>query len=161
MSRILQWGLAPFVALLACLVVAAANDSARPFTRLIFQDHTARALRWADVSINDKGKPALGTIADVPFFPKLDPNKQTLVQMCESQGLVLVGVRDNDDGAHESGWVLVHSGVTYTDHGDHGHWRFKRKPEVWDRRLDKKQGNSAHMYLYGGRFFVANDTLNG
>jgi len=28
-------------------------------------------------------------------------------------------------------------------------------------RLDKQQGNSAHLYLYDGHFFLANDKLNG
>ena len=72
-----------------------------------------------------------------------------------------VGVRDDEEGALESGWVLVQSGVGYADHGDHGHWSYKKKPEVVDSRLDKKQGNPAHLYLYDGRFFVANDKLNG
>ena len=30
-----------------------------------------------------------------------------------------------------------------------------------DSRLDAKQGNPAHLYVYGGRFFLANDKLSG
>ena len=75
--------------------------------------------------------------------------------------MIGVGVRDDANGTHESGWVLVQSGVGYIDHGDHGHWTFKDKPSVWDSRLDPKQGNPAHLYLYDGRFFLANDKLNG
>lgn len=149
-------------AVLLATLTFAAGDSADPtLTRLVFQDHAARVLRWADVRLPAKDKFAIGPITEVAGFPKLDPKKQTLVQMRESKGLVLVGVRDNDDGAHQSGWVLLHAGATYADHGDHGHWRYKRKPEVWDQRLDAKQGNPAHLYLYDGRFFLANDALNG
>nr|MCU0704533.1 hypothetical protein [Fimbriiglobus sp.] len=72
-----------------------------------------------------------------------------------------VGVRDDNDGGTQSGWVAIQSGVGYADHGDHGHWSFKKKPAVIDSRLDKEQGNPAHVYLYAGKFFVANDKLNG
>lgn len=34
-------------------------------------------------------------------------------------------------------------------------------PAVWDARLGAAQSNPAHLYLYGGRFFLANDKLNG
>jgi hypothetical protein len=97
----------------------------------------------------------------VAGFKKLDAGKQRLVQMRECSGLVLVGVRDEEDGGYESGWILLHTGVGYVDHGDHGHWRYKKKPEVWDSKLDKAQGNPAHLYLYGDCFYLANDQLNG
>ncbi len=70
-------------------------------------------------------------------------------------------MRDDDDGAFESGWVLVKSGVICNDHGDHCHWTFKKQPTVIDSRLDKNQGNPWHLYLYDGRFFLATDKLNG
>jgi hypothetical protein len=97
----------------------------------------------------------------VDGFRELDPSKQKLVQMADLGDLVCVGVRDDEDGTFESGWVLIRSGVGYTDHGDHGHWTFKKKPSVVDSRLDKEQGNPAHLYQYDGRFFLANDKLNG
>ena len=133
----------------------------RPFARLFVQDLETCSLRWADLKVGEKDEFALGSFAPVEGFKKLDPAKQKLVQMKVSGGLVCLGVRDDEDGASESGWVLVRSGVGYIDHGDHGHWTFKKKPEVVDSRLDKKQGNPAHLYLYDGRFFLANDKLNG
>jgi len=133
----------------------------RPFARLFVQDLETCSLRWADVKVGEKDEFTLGAFAAVEGFKKLDPAKQKLVQMKESAGLVCVGVRDDEDGASESGWILVRSGVGYIDHGDHGHWTFKKLPEVVDSRLDKKQGNPAHLYLYDGRFFLANDRLNG
>jgi hypothetical protein len=134
---------------------------AEPITRLFVQDLKTCSLKWADVKVGPDKKLGLGTLADVGGFKKLDPAKQKLVQMRESGSLVCVGVRDDEDGAFESGWVLVQSGVGYADHGDHGHWSYKKTPEVVDTRLDKQQGNPAHLYLYDGRFFLANDRLNG
>ena len=133
----------------------------RPFARLFVQDLESCSLKWADLKVGEKDEFTLGPLAAVEGFKKLDPAKQKLVQMADSGGLVCVGVRDDEDGKSESGWVLLRSGVGYTDHGDHGHWTFKKKPEVIDSRLDKKQGNPAHLYLYDGRFFLANDRLNG
>jgi hypothetical protein len=133
----------------------------RPFSRLFVQDLKTSSLRWADVRVGEKDEFTLDPLAGVGGFKALDPAKQKLVQMRESGGLVCVGVRDDEDGAFGSGWALVRSGVGYTDHGDHGHWTFKKKPAAIDSRLDTKQGNPAHLYLYDGRFFLANDRLNG
>lgn len=133
----------------------------RPFARLFVQDLESCSLRWADLKVSGKDEFTLGPLATVEGFKKLDPDKQKLVQMRDSAGLVCVGVRDDEDGAFESGWVLLRSGVGYIDHGDHGHWTFKKKPKVIDSRLDKKQGNPAHVYVYDERFFVTNDRLNG
>lgn len=133
----------------------------RPLARLFVQDLKTSSLRWTDVRVGEKDEVTLDPLAGVGGFKALDPAKQKLVQMGESGGLVCVGVRDDADGAFESGWVLVRSGVGYTDHGDHGHWTFKKEPTVADSRLDKKQGNPAHLYQYDGRFFLANDKLNG
>jgi len=133
----------------------------RPFARLFVQDLATCSLRWADLKVGEKDEFTLGALAPVEGFKPLDPAKQKLVQMRESGGWVCVGVRDDEEGAFESGWVLVRSGVGYVDHGDHGHWTFRKPPAVIDSRLDKKQGNPAHLYLYDGRFFLANDRLNG
>ncbi len=133
----------------------------RPFTRLFIQDLESSALKWVDVRVGDKEEFTIGELATIEGFKKLDPTQQKLVQMAESDGLICVGIRDNNDGKNESGWVLIRSGVGYIDHGDHGHWTFKDRPEVIESRLDTKQGNPAHLYLYNGRFFVANDKLNG
>jgi hypothetical protein len=133
----------------------------RPFARLFIQDLKTCSLQWADLKVGEKDEFTLDPLAEVDGFKKLDPARQKLVQMKELNRLVCVGVRDDADGSIESGWVLVHSGVGYIDHGDHGHWFFKHKPVVWDGRLGTKQGNPAHLYVYGGRFFLANDKLNG
>ena len=133
----------------------------RPFARLFVQDLKTCSLRWADLKVGESGEFALDPLATVDGFPALDPARQKLVQMKEAGGLVCVGVRDDADGAFASGWALVQSGVGYIDHGDHGHWTFKGTPAVWDSRLDAKQGNPAHLYRYDGRFFLANDKLNG
>src|SRR5205823_4086346 len=109
--------------------------------RLFVQDLKTSSLKWADVRIDKQGRFSLDKPAPVAGFKQLDPARQKLVQMREAAGLVCVGVRDDDGGAFESGWVLVRAGVGWADHGDHGHWSYREKPEVIDSRLDKKQGN--------------------
>lgn len=136
------------------------GDPPRILTRLFFQNHQDRTLRWADVRLDDRGRVKLQSPADVPGWKALDASKQTLVQMAESHGFLMVGVRDQEGGKFESGWVLINTGVTQQDHGDHGHWYYKA-PVVADQRLDKEQGNPAHLYVYDGYFYLANDLLNG
>lgn len=133
----------------------------RPLSRLFVQDLSTASLNWADLRVDEKGGFSLDELVPVEGFKKLNASKQKLVQMKESRRLLCVGVRDDEEGAFESGWVLVDTGVNYIDHGDHGHWTFKNYPSVRDSRLDTKQGNPAHLYLYDGRFFLANDKLNG
>jgi len=133
----------------------------RPITRLFVQDLKTCSLNWADLRQDGKGGVALDTLRPVAGFPKLDPAKQKLVQMAEAAGLVCVGVRDDADGSHASGWALLDAGVGYEDHGDHGHWLYENKPAVRDARLDAKQGNPAHLYVYDRRFYLANDKLAG
>ena len=143
------------------LTAAAAAAGDPPTTRLFVQDHAARTVRWADVFETADGVVTVGPLADLPGFPKLDPAKQTLVQMKASRGNLLVGVRDDDEGKHGSGWVLAATGVKHSDHGDHSHWGFKRPPLVLDSKIDADQGNPAHLYLYGDSFYLANDQKNG
>jgi len=139
----------------------AAPASGAPVARLFVQDLKSCSLKWADVRVGPGGKLALAALAAVPGFPKLDPARQKLVQMRESGSLLCVGVRDDDGGKLGSGWVLVQTGVGYADHGDHGHWSYKKQPAVADSRVGPDQGNPAHVYLYGGKFFVAHDGLDG
>ena len=134
---------------------------APPVVRLLIQDHPTTSLKWADVRFDEKSQFTIDPLQDIPGLPKLDASKQKLVQMKVAGGLLMVGVRDESEGKFQSGWLLIHPGVDYVDHGDHGHWRFKSKPVVWDHRLDDSQGNPAHLYVYGSRFFLANDRLNG
>jgi hypothetical protein len=133
----------------------------RPLARLFFQDHEARTLKWADVGIMDSGQLSLGTLNDVEGFPTLDPTKQKLVQMDRVDNKLLVGVRDDDEGEFGSGWVMLGTGVRYIDHGDHGHWSYRRKPVVLCSRIDAEQGNPAHLYVYDEKFYLANDQKNG
>jgi len=145
---------------------AAGADSAKKkkgetVTRLFLQDHKARTLRWTDVVRDEKGQFSLGEWKPLEGFPALDPETQTLVQMRESQGRMLVGVRDKDNGKSASGWVLFSTGSRYREHGDHGHWDYAKEPYVLESRIDGQQGNPAHVYVYDGFFYVANDALNG
>jgi hypothetical protein len=140
--------------------VAADPPKPRPVARLVFQDHPAAALKWADVSAAG-GQLALGPVAAVDGFPKLDAARQTLVQMDRVGDKLLVGVRDDEDGEFGSGWVMVGLGVRGTDHGDHSDWSFRKKPFAIGARIDKEQGNPAHVYVYGDKFYLANDRKNG
>jgi hypothetical protein len=131
-----------------------------PLTRIFVQDLKSTSLQWADLRVSDQGEWSLDPLVPLEGFPKLDPEKQKLVQMKESGEHLCIGIRDDEEGAFQSGWAMINSGIRYVDHGDHGHWSFRLKPEVSDLRLDAKQGNPAHLYLYDGRFFLANDRLN-
>lgn len=128
-------------------------------TRLFFQDEEACTLRWADLRVG--GGLALGPVQEVAGFPKLDPQRQRLVQMEAAGGFVLVGVRDDEDGTLASGWILVETGVTRESHGDHEDWRYASSPRVRAVCLDDQQGNPAHLYVYDGVFYLANDRRQG
>ena len=133
----------------------------RPLTRLLVQDHAACTLRWGDIRIAADGSLSLDPLEVIPGFPMLDQDKQNLVQMEAIGERILCGVRDKEDGEFGSGWVMLTSGVRYVDHGDHGHWIFRRKPRVLDHRIDANQGNPAHLYVYQQRFYLANDLKKG
>lgn len=128
-------------------------------TRVLFQDDDTRTLKWADLRAGEP--PTLGPVQPVEGFPKLDSERQTLVQMEAAQGYVLVGVRDDDSGNFQSGWVLIDTGVVEEEHGDHSHWTYPRPPQVRASVLDDKQGNPAHLYCYDNVFYLANDQLDG
>lgn len=127
--------------------------------RLFFQDHAAKTVHWADVKSGEHL--SLTTPELVTGFPRLDAESQNLVQMEQSLGTLLVGVRDQEDGTQQSGWVFLDSGVKEESHGDHAHWYYKTAPRVIETCLDKKQGNPAHLYCYQGKFYLANDRNSG
>ena len=133
----------------------------RTLTRLIFEDHADQQLKWVDVLVDEERNVSLAAVRPVPGFPALDAARHKLVQMREADGLVMVGVRDDDDGNWKSGWVVVDAGVRHDDHGAHVHWNFRGAPAVKAQRIDQQQGNPAHLYEYDGRFYLANDRLNG
>ncbi len=126
--------------------------------RVFWQDRDTDSLKWGEVYSGSQWslKPA-----PVNGFPKLDVEQQDLVQMEQAAGILLVGVRDNDGGKFQSGWIAVDTGVREEEHGNHSHWKYAAVPSVKMRQLDANQGNPAHLYLYQGAFFMANDLRNG
>ncbi len=127
----------------------------RAITRVFIQDPEKLTLMWADLLAQEPltfspAKPVEG-------FPQLDPERQSLVQMAVSAGKIMVGVRDDEDGEFQCGWVLVDTGVEEEEHGDHSHWYYNSAPKVIASRLDQSQGNLAHLYCYDGVFYLAND----
>lgn len=129
-------------------------------TRLVFQDREDQVIKWVDLT-EKKGLLTASDAQVLAGFPKLDKEQQSLVQMVETRGYLLAGVRDEEAGALGSGWILVHSGVDYIDHGDHGHWKYPRAPTIRKTVIDQSQGNPAHLYIYNHVFYMANDAKHG
>ncbi|MCU0713173.1 MAG: hypothetical protein MUC43_14025 [Pirellula sp.] len=160
--KILNKFLRPSVFLVFAMSGACAmaqDKPARTMFRLFWQDTKANQLMWGDVKRSDNNwsiEPQT-----VPGFPKLDLESQSLVQMQTMDGVIVVGIRDEDSGKFQSGWVSIDSGVTVEDHGDHSHWYYKAPPKVLVSRLDDQQGNPAHVYLYDEQVILANDSKNG
>ena len=144
----------------AALALAAGPKPAKPVARLFVQDLETSSLVWADARPRE-GKLSVDPFAPVPGFPKLDAAKQKLVQMRGAAGLLCVGVRDEEGGKFGSGFALVRAGVEKSEHGDHSHWGYKDPPELGEAKIDAAQGNPAHLYVYAGKFYIANDALNG
>jgi hypothetical protein len=128
-------------------------------TRLFFQDDAAKKIRWADLYAGSP--PTLGPVQDIVGFPAIDPETQSLVQMGSARGMLLVGVRDEEDGKKQSGWVLIDSGVGSEEHQGHAHSTYQQAPRVRAAQLDDQQGNPAHLYVYDQVFYLANDKLAG
>ena len=137
---------------------SASYAQGRVQARLIWQDTSTQSLWWGDLKKGSKWSIKKETVEKQP---KLDADRQMFVQMQPHGDIALVGVRDDDDGNFNSGWFAIHSGVTKDSHGDHFHWHYSAAPSVKVSKLDKKQGNPAHVYLYEGGFYIANDKKNG
>ena len=131
----------------------------RTVCRLFFQDYDTKTVKWADIISDDTLK--MGTPSVIQGFPKVDAEKQNLVQMECSSGTILLGVRDHEGGENQSGWIFINSGVKEESHGNHSHWYYKKHPEVIASKLDDQQGNPAHLYRYQGVFYLANDRNSG
>ncbi len=129
-------------------------------TRLFYHEDSTATLRWADVVLSGQDL-RLQLTSPVAGWPKTDPDKQRLTQLETTAGWLLSGIRDQEGGKFGSGWVLTYSSVRRIPHGDHEDWRYDPKPVVADFRLDSKQGNPAHVYVYDSIFYLANDLLNG
>lgn len=149
-----------FLSVLVFNMTAVVNgaDYGPQVARLLWQDRDKGALRWGSVHAGQKW---VVTAADVKGFPQLDTEKQSLTQMRQVDGLLLMGVRDNDQGRFQSGWIAVDTGVRKEAHGDHFHWRFMGAPAVKGSRLDAEQGNPAHLYVYNNIFYMAQDAKGG
>ena len=147
-----------------CLAVAttthveAQTIRTKNMMRIFWQDRDTDQLSWADITSADKWGIKRGWVSG---FPKLDADKQDLVQMKASNGMLLVGVRDQDEGKFQSGWVSIDTGVSEEAHGDHSHWKYTGTPKVTGKKLDADQGNPAHLYVYDNNFYLANDKKNG
>jgi hypothetical protein len=154
-STLILFGLA-----IRSTAILAADTPPPTLTRVFFQDDDAGTIRWAD--LRQQGDAVeLADPQPVPGFPKLDPEEQRLVQMEAAGGLLLVGVRDEQEGKFGSGWILIDTGVAEEEHGDHSHWIYPRVPRVRSVTIDANQGNPAHLYVYEGAFYLANDRRNG
>jgi hypothetical protein len=140
--------------------IVTAADGPRTMTRLIYQDDATHTVKWADLQ-QQGDQWSLSTAQEVSGFPTLLAEKQSLVQMEHARGMVLVGVRDDENGTLGSGWVLIDTGVDDEEHGDHSHWTYPRTPRVLATVIDQQQGNPAHLYCYEQVFYLANDKKNG
>ena len=129
----------------------AAPAKPRTVTRLFWQDSDSNSVRWSNLQ---KGTDWTIKATDINAFPKLDKEQCSLVQMEEAEGLLLTGVHDQEDGTVQSGWVAIDSGVEQEAHGDHFHWKFAADPKIKTSKLDKTQGNPAHVYLYDNQFYL-------
>ena len=138
---------------------AKSTSRKRTVCRLFFQDRATQTVKWADVRKSKTLR--LETPIVIDGFPELDAKAQNLVQMEQSLGTLLVGVRDQEGGQDQSGWVFMDSGVKEESHGNHSHWYYKKQPKVIESRLDTAQGNPAHLYSYQGVFYLANDRNSG
>ena len=127
-------------------------------TRIFWQDRETDKLSYADLVKTNKWSIKRNWVKG---FPELDAEKQHLAQMKECEGVLLLGVRDHDNGKHQSGWVAIDTGVLEEPHGNHTHWKYTRKPAVKMKQLDTDQGNPAHVYVYDRQFYLANDKKNG
>lgn len=146
------------VVLMSFAAAANADDLGPRVARVIWQDRDKDVLMWGEVHAGDKW---VVSASPLKGFPGLNVEKQDLVQMEHAEGHLLVGVRDNDDGKFQSGWIVIDTGVREEPHGDHSHWKFVSAPSTKSSRLDAGQGNPAHLYLYNDHFYMANDKKNG
>ncbi|MFN3150618.1 YncE family protein [Bremerella sp.] len=131
-----------------------------PFMRIIWQDRDTKTLRWGQFS--QVGSQIQFKKHDmVEGFPQLDEKRNELVQMERIGRVVVVGIRDDQDGQYQSGWAAIDMGVRSHSHGDHDDHVYKEPPHVLASVVDQSQGNPAHLYQYEGLFYLANDRLNG
>lgn len=128
--------------------------------RLVWQDREHKTLRWGElVQVGPKLLFQQGGV--IENFPALNVQRQELVQMERVEDVLLVGVRDDDAGKFQSGWVAVDLGVDEMPHGDHSDFDYRNHPRILASQLNQSQGNPAHLYVYDDQFYLANDQLSG
>ena len=130
------------------------------WARIFWQDREDKTLMWGDLKKIGFGL-TFRNGGKVQGFPKLDKERNELVQMKRIGNVLLVGIRDDDNGKLLSGWVAVVVGVDEMPHGNHSDYNYRNSPKVISSVLDQAQGNPAHLYVYNQAFFLANDNLNG
>ncbi|MBX3452694.1 MAG: hypothetical protein KF777_24375 [Planctomycetaceae bacterium] len=143
--------------------IAAGSEGAgtpEPMTRVVWQDRDKKTLMWGELVKIGSGL-LLKQGGPIQGFPKLDKDRIELVQMERIGNVLLVGVRDDDNGKLLSGWVALDLGVDEMPHGDHSDFTYRQPPQVIASVLDKAQGNPAHLYVYDHAFYLANDNLSG
>lgn len=147
-------------AILLSATAVAPAQSVRPttITRLFWQDRDTDKLSWADLVTTSKWELRRGWVTG---FPAVDAEQQDLVSMKQADGVLLVGIQDQQQGRDRSGWVAVDTGVFEEPHGNHKHWKYTRRPAVKQTRLDAEQGNPAAQFIYDDTFYLAHDGKNG
>ncbi|QDT14740.1 hypothetical protein [Alienimonas californiensis] len=152
----------PVLALTLLHLTAGIGLSQRPepMSRIVWQDREAKTLMWGELVKVGRGV-VLRTGGPIQGFPKLDVDRQELVQMARVGSVLVVGVRDDDGGKLGSGWVAVDLGVDEVPHGNHSDFTYRNPPRVVASVVDENQGNPAHVYVYDNAFFIANDARDG
>ncbi|MBA2113468.1 YncE family protein [Bremerella alba] len=137
-----------------------ASTDGTPVMRILWQDREGKTLRWGQFSKVDSQIEFTKHDA-VEGFPQLDAERNELVQMERIGRVVVVGIRDDDQGKYQSGWAALDMGVRSHSHGDHDDHDYREPPHVIASVVDQSQGNPAHLYQYDGEFFLANDKRDG
>lgn len=157
--KIILKPLALVPALAMILLAGQAMAQGGTAARLFWQDDSGANVCWGDLKKSTSGWSIQGQAVD--GFPALDVDQQSLVQMRDDGGLIVVGVHDTAEGTIGSGFVAIESGAVEESHGSHSHWKFPGPPSVHSTQIDADQGNPAHVYRYGKSIVLANDKKNG
>lgn len=143
-------------------LTASSAQAAPPekMARIFWQDREKKTLMWGEM-VKIGSALVLRNGGPVQGFPNLDKDRNELVQMKRIGSVLVVGIRDDNNGKLSSGWVAVDVGVDEMPHGDHSDYNYRNRPKVIAKVLDQSQGNPAHLYVYDNAFYLANDQLNG
>jgi hypothetical protein len=109
----------------------------RTMMRIFWQDRGTDKLSWADLTKGEKWGIKRGWIQG---FPNLDPEKNDLGQMQYSNGVLVVGVKDLENGQLQSNGVSVNTGAFEEPHGNHTHWKYSIEPKAVAQKPGSDQG---------------------